>query len=66
MRRRRMKEKFDGYLGHILRLKDGRSVRIMGDEGDEWKPTHKINVIDLDGNTFQCYHGDIQYVWSEN
>ena len=61
-----MKEKFNGYLGLILRLKDGRSVRIMGDEGEEWRPTHKINVIDLDGNEFQCYHGDIAHVWSEN
>ena len=38
-RRRVMKEKFNGYLGHILRLKDGRSVRIIGDGGDEWKAT---------------------------
>ena len=60
------KEKFNGYLGHILRLKDGRSVRIIGDGGEEWKANHKINVIDLDGNEFQCYHGDIDHVWSEN
>ena len=69
MRRRMMKEatkEFNGYIGHIIRLNDGRSVRIIGDEGEEWKPTHKINVVDLDGNTFQCYHGDIQYVWSQN
>ena len=57
---------FDGYLGHILRLKDGRSVRIIGDGGEEWKANHRINVIDLDGNEFQCYHGDIYHVWSEN
>ena len=31
-----MKEKFNGYLGHILRLKDGWSVRILGDGGEEW------------------------------
>ena len=31
-----MSKPFDGYLGHILRLKDGRSVRIIGDGGDEW------------------------------
>ena len=45
-----MKEKFNGYLGHILRLKDGRSVRIMGDGGEEGKANHNINVIDLDVN----------------
>ena len=28
-----MSKPFDGYLGHILRLKDGRSVRILGDAG---------------------------------
>ena len=61
-----MTKPFDGYLGHILRLKDGRSVRIIGDGGDEWKANHKINVIDLDGYEFQCYHGDIDHVWSEN
>ena len=61
-----MKKEFNGYLGHILRLKDGRSVRILGDEGEEWRPTHRINVIDLDGNKFQCYHGDIAHVWSKN
>ncbi len=55
-----MTKPFDGYLGHILRLKDGRSVRILGDAGDEWKATHKINV------EFQCYHSDIDHVWSEN
>ena len=61
-----MSKPFDGYLGHILRLKDGRSVSILGDAGDEWKATHKINVVDLDGNEFQCYHSDIDHVWSEN
>ena len=61
-----MSKPFDGYLGHILRLKDGRSVRILGDAGDEWKATHKINVVDLDGNEFQYYHSDIDHVWSEN
>ena len=47
-----MSKPFDGYLGHILRLKDGRSVRIIGDGGSEWSATHKINVVDLDGNEF--------------
>ena len=61
-----MTKPFDGYLGHILRLKDGRSVRILGDAGDEWKATHKINVVDLDGTECQCYHSDIDHVWSEN
>ena len=61
-----MSKPFDGYLGHILRLKDGRSVRIIGDGGSEWSAPHKINVVDLDGNEFQCYHSDIDHVWSEN
>ena len=61
-----MSKPFDGYLGHILSLKDGRSVRILGDAGEEWNPAHKINVVDLDANEFQCYHSDIDHVWSEN
>ena len=51
------------YMGHVVRLKDGRSVKIIGDRGNPASPRHQIVMVDLDGNVFECYHDDIEYVW---
>ncbi len=37
-----MNKKFSGYIGHVVKLKDGRSARIIEGIGKPSFPGHKI------------------------
>lgn len=52
-------EEFHGYRGRIAILKDGRSVKIIDGEG------LKLYVKDVDGNLFECYHDQLETIFSE-
>ena len=54
----------NGYLGHVVSLRDGRYAKILEGVGSPSSPKHKIRMVDLDGNTIQCYHNEISYVWN--
>lgn len=61
-----MNKEFSGYIGHVVKLKDGTSARIIEGIGKPSFPGHKILLRDLDGNEFECYHSDIDHVWDKN
>lgn len=52
-------EEFHGHRGRIAVLKDGRSVKIIGGEG------LKLFVQDVDGYLFECYHDQLETIFSE-
>ena len=54
-----MTNEFHGYRGNIARLKDGRSVKILDGEG------LKLYVQAVDGKVFECYHDQLETVFSE-
>ncbi len=59
-----LNKSWDGYLGHIVSLSDGRYAKILEGVGSPSSPNHKIRMQDLDGNVFECYHDKIRYVWN--
>ena len=52
-------DEFHGYVNRLAVLKDGRTVQILGGEG------LKLFVKDLDGNLEECYHDNIETIWTE-
>jgi hypothetical protein len=52
-------DEFHGYVKCLAVLKDGRTVRILGGEG------LKLFVRDLDDNLEECYHDNIETIWTE-
>jgi len=52
-------EEFHGHRGRIALLKDGRSVKILGGEG------LKLYVQSVDGKVFECYHDQLETIFSE-
>jgi len=51
-------EEFHGYRGDIAHLKDGRSGKILDGKG------LKLFLRDVDGNDFECYHDDLEYIFT--
>jgi hypothetical protein len=52
-------DEFHGYVNSLAVLKSGKTVRILGGEG------MKLFVKDLDGNLEECYHDNIEHIWTE-
>ena len=52
-------DEFHGYVNRLAVLKNGKTVRILGGEG------MKLFVRDLDGNLEECYHDNIEHIWTE-
>ena len=50
---------FHGYVGHLARLKDGRTVKILGGQN------LKLFVRQIDGDIIECYHDDIDFIWDK-
>ena len=48
---------FHGYIGHLARLKDGHTVKILGGKN------LKLFVKTIDGSVIECYHNDIDFIW---
>jgi len=53
------KPEFHGYVGNVVVLRDGNSVKILGGTG------LKLFVKTLDGKEKECYHEDLHYVMEE-
>ena len=56
---KKMTEEFHGYRGNIAVLKDGRSVKILDGDG------LKLYVQGIDGKVFECYHDQLETIFSE-
>lgn len=54
-------DKFHGYIGHVAILKDCdyKSGKIIGGEG------FILTMQAIDGTIFECYHNNIEYIWSK-
>jgi len=52
-------QEFHGYRGNIARLKDGRSGKILDGKG------LKLFLQDVDGNVIECYHDELETIFSE-
>ena len=50
---------FHGYVGHLARLKDGQTVKILGGQN------LKLFVRQIDGDIIECYHDNIEYIWGK-
>jgi len=50
---------FHGYVGHLARLKDGQTVKILGGQN------LKLFVRKIDGSIIECYHNDIDFIWDK-
>jgi hypothetical protein len=50
---------FHGYIGHLVRLKDGATVKILGGQN------LKLFVRTIDGTITECYHNDIDFIWDK-
>lgn len=50
---------FHGYVGHLARLKDGQTVKILGGQN------LKLFVRRIDGTIIECYHTDIDFIWDK-
>lgn len=52
-------ENYHGYRGSIAHLKDGRSGKILDGKG------LKLFLQDIDGKLFECYHDELEYIFTE-
>ena len=54
-----MLDKFHGYLGRVVRLRNAKSktAKIIGGDGIE------LYMQSIDGNVFKCYHDNIEYIY---